>query len=111
MKEKKIYRRIVSIFKPNKSCLSAEEIYAKINSFLQSHNAHITSFEYYPKIFGNMIVNIAYNGTELEFVVDRGEIYCNKKCICDGSYHVAGRDDAIDKLIEVIQEKMLRDKL
>lgn len=112
MEEKKIYHRIVSIFKPNKiRILSAEERYAKIDLFLQSYNAHITSFEYYPKFFGNMIVKVAYEGTELEFEVDRGEIYCNKKCVCDGSYHVAGRDDAIDKLIEVMQEKMLRDKL
>ena len=35
---------------------------------------------------------------------DRGDIYCDDKFLCNGSYHVAGEFDAIDKVIEYMGE-------
>ena len=79
------------------------EIYEKLVSAASVHGAKIVSFSYYPEYFGDMVVTVDYHNSRFEFTTDRGEIYCNNEFVCDGSYHVAGKKDTIDKLIEVMQ--------
>lgn len=82
-----------------------KEIYGKLTTFLSAHNARIVSFTYYPKTFGNIVVTVEFDGTIFEFATDRGEIICNNKFICDNSYHVAGKNDTVDKLIEIMHHQ------
>ena len=49
------------------------------------------------------MVTVEFNDAIFEFVTDRGEIYCNDLFLCDNSYHIAGKSDTVDKLIEMIQ--------
>lgn len=78
-------------------------IYLKLSSFLAEYGASIVSFSYYPKIFGNIVVTVSFGSSVYEFITDRGDIYCNKQLICDNSYHIPGRSDTVDKLIEVMR--------
>lgn len=74
----------------------------KISDLAAAYGATIVYFKYYKKIFGNVVVRLEFNRQIYEFITDRGEIYCNKILICDNSYHAAGSDDRINKLLEVI---------
>ena len=48
--------------------------------------ATLVSFDYNGKVFGNIVVEIEVAKIMHTFVTDRGEIYHNKKMICDSSY-------------------------
>lgn len=74
--------------------------------FLTSNGATIIGFEYYPKIFGNIVLTIQYNQLSYELITDRGEIYLNEKFICK----VSSGEDQITKLTEVISEFILNAK-
>ncbi len=82
--------------------MKEKTIKSRIEKLVASYDATLLYFKYYKKIFGNIEVEIVCDGKTYEFITDRGEIYCNKKFICDNSYHIAGADDTIDKLLEVI---------
>ena len=78
----------------------------RIEKLLSLYDATLIDFQYYKKIFGNIIVKIKYRGVIHEFIVDRGEISHNEKMICDNTYHIAGKDDAFDKLCECIVKEL-----
>lgn len=77
-------------------------ILRKISDLAAAYGATLVYFKYYKKTFGNIVVSLEYNRQVYEFITDRGEIYCNKTLVCDNSYHVAGADDTINRLLEVI---------
>jgi hypothetical protein len=79
-----------------------ETYYNTLSNFLLSKNAKIIKFEYYEKLFGNIILVIEYKQKKYEFITDRGEIYLNDKLVCYNSYHIK----TIEKLIEIISEQI-----
>lgn len=78
----------------------------RLASFLSMHHADLISFSYSPEYFGNIAVSVEYEGVVFAFCTDRGEIYCNNEFVCNNAYHTPGRDDTLDKLIEVIQSRL-----
>ena len=74
----------------------------RICELVSSFGGTLLLFQYDRKAFGNMIAVVECNGQNYEFATDRGEIYCNNKFICNDTYHIAGKDDTIEKLLEII---------
>ena len=79
-------------------------VFDKFDAYVKVNNGHIKSFTYYPKFFGCFQIVVSYMGVDYKFENDRGDIYCDDKFLCNGSYHVAGEFDAIDKVIEYMGE-------
>ena len=63
-------------------------------------------FEYDKKHFGNMIAEIQSPSKVYTFVTDRGEVYCNKKMICDSSYRYLEKEDTFSKLLSIIKNEL-----
>ena len=80
--------------------------YEKINTICDKYNAKIIKFEYYKRIFGNFIIEIEYNDKIYNIVTDKGDIYLNNQLICDSSYHIAGKDDTIEKILEILNNNI-----
>jgi len=53
-----------------------------------------------------MVVIINSPSKYYTFVTDRGEIYCNDKIICDGSYRYFEKEDTFPKLLSVIKSEV-----
>ncbi len=80
----------------------------KYNRFLllcEKYNAKIIKFDYYKKVFGNFVIEIAYNDTLQTIITDRGEIVFNGNHICDNSYLITGQD-TFTKLLELVEKEM-----
>ena len=83
-----------------------EEMKQCIISVLPS-NAMLIDFLYDSKCFGNMIVKIKQNRINHTFITDRGEIYHNKKMVCDNSYQYKENEDTFSKLIQIIKDTLI----
>lgn len=59
--------------------MNKSEMLNRINELLQKKGAHTISFDYYKKVFGNMVLVVDYDNEKHVFVVDRREIYHNDK--------------------------------
>ena len=76
----------------------------------------IVLFEYYPKIFGNIVVELESHNSKHRFITDRGEIYHNSqmsgentwksKMCCDSSYMYFEKEDTFPKLLQVIKQEL-----
>lgn len=86
--------------------MNKDKAYSILSEFLYTRKARIVSFEYFEKIFGNIVLTIEYEKVCYEFITDRGEIYMNSQLICDSSYHVKGKSDTIQKLIDVMSKRI-----
>lgn len=77
-------------------------IMRELQNAVKMVGGEITRLDYYPKHFGNIILHFKKGDKIYEYVVDRGDIYFNKKGVCDNSYL---RDEGItshQKLIEIV---------
>lgn len=89
-----------------------KEMLVKINELLLKKGAHVISFKYYKKVFGNMVLVIDFQNKEHVFVVDRREIYYNGKFLFD--FHQEGNDyyritkefPNLNFLLKAIEEKL-----
>ena len=88
--------------------MKKKSVYDFLSEFLISNNVKILSFNYYKKIFVNIVLLIEYNNIRYEFITDRGEIFMNKKLICNNSYMKKGKNSTVDKLIQILQDNVLR---
>lgn len=70
--------------------MNKKEMLNRISDFLQRKNVQMISFEYYRRIFGNVVLVVEYRNEKHEFVVDRREIYHNDKFIFE--FHQEGND-------------------
>lgn len=70
--------------------MNKTEMLNRINEMLQKKGAHTISFDYYKKVFGNIILVIDYENEKHVFVVDRREIYHNDKFLFE--FHQEGDD-------------------
>lgn len=94
----------MSLFKSSEK--KAKMMKDEINILLERNNARLINFEFYYNVFGNIIVEIEVNNQIHLFMTDRGEIYHNQKIICDNSYHVAGKSDTFEMLVDVIKREL-----
>ena len=90
----------MKLFRKNR--MKEETKKEQIRELVSSFGGTLLLFQYDRKAFGNMIAVVECNGKNYEFATDRGEIYCNNKFICNNTYHIAGKDDTIEKLLEII---------
>jgi hypothetical protein len=92
-----------------------KEMYDRLISIIPS-KISIVSFEYYPKIFGNIVVELESHNCKHRFFTDRGEIYHNtqmagenywkSKMCCDSSYMYFEKENTFQKLLQVIKQEL-----
>ncbi len=85
-----------------------DQYYELFSKFLEQHNAKLLSLEYFYKLMGSMILTFEYNDTVHTCKCDRDNIYLDKEFICNGSYHIPGRDDSKDQMMKIIEERVFQ---
>ena len=60
------------------------QLQVDLELLVQKYNCKLLCFDYYKKVFGNIVVKIEKNMDIFTFVLDRDEIYCNCKSGIDG---------------------------
>ena len=63
-----------------------EKFKLQLSKLMDKYNFEVIEFNYYNKIFGNIVLRIKKEEKELNFVTDRGEIYCNSELLCNYEY-------------------------
>ena len=86
--------------------MSDDEIIKMICDALASTDFKIISFNRNHEFFGNMILVIANGKQRLEYITDRGDIFCNSELVIAHGYHVAGKDDTPIYLIQAIKDSI-----
>ncbi len=86
------------LFKPSRK----KVILTELNNVVREVGGEITYLDYSTKYFGNIILRFKKDGKEFKYVVDRDEIYDNKKMICNNSYTREEGKTAVQKLVEII---------
>lgn len=84
--------------------LTDTEIIHMLENALLNTGYRLVSFNRNHGCFGNMIVVIEGNRVKYQFVTDRDDILCNNTMIIPHDYHVAGKDDCPQYLIEAIKK-------
>jgi len=79
----------------------------QIENLVNKKGGKLLEFTYYKKIFGNVVAKIEYNNEIHEFVIDRGEIYHNKRYICNSSYQFKEKVIPLVKLLEIIDKELM----
>ena len=69
-------------------------------------NATVVSFDYYGKVFGNIVLKLEIGKDTHTFITDRGEIYHNGKMLCNSSYHYTEKEDTFPKLLQLIKQEL-----
>ena len=77
-------------------------IIRELQNAVKNVEGEITRLEYYPKVFGNIVLCFQKGDKMYEYVVDRGDIYFNKKGVCDNSYLRDEGKTSYQKLIEIV---------
>lgn len=83
-----------------------KEFESELGKLLKKYNCELIDFEYYHRIFGNMVLTIRFRDITLDFVTDRGEIYCNGEFLCDYEYLRRENKTTPQKLLEQIELKL-----
>lgn len=78
----------------------------QLSKLMDKYNFEVIEFNYYKQIFGNIVLKIKKNEKELNFVTDRGEIYCNGELLCGYEYLRKENKTTPQKLLEVIELKL-----
>lgn len=86
------------IFKSNRKKI----ILAELQNVVRQVQGEITRLDYYPEHFGNIILHFKKGEKIYEYVVDRGDIYFNKKGVCNNYYIRDEKKRPHQKLIEIV---------
>ena len=78
----------------------------QLSKLMEKYNFEVIEFNYYKQIFGNIVLIIKKEEMELNFVTDRGEIYCNSELLCDYEYLRKENKTTPQKLLELIELKL-----
>ena len=78
-----------------------------ITKLLSTYNCELISYQYFKKIFGNIVLKIRCLENELNFVTDRGEISCNGVLLCTHEYIKKENKTTPEKLLEQIELKLV----
>ena len=71
--------------KMNKRKISAEcQMLQALEVIVEKYAVKILSFQYYKKMFGNTVIQIEKEKDIFIFMLDRGDIICNRKSFNDG---------------------------
>ena len=73
---------------------------------MDKYNFEVIEFNYYKKIFGNIVLKIKKEEKELNFITDRGDIYCNSELLCNYDYIRKEHKKTPDKLLEMVELKL-----
>ncbi len=81
----------------------------EIEELIIPYGYKIYSFEYYPNIFGNMVLKLIKADKVETFVIDRGDIFYNNSIIRDDTYQKNDNDidDRFKELIKIIKNVLL----
>lgn len=80
----------------------------KLNELIEKNDAQLLRCDYFQKIFGNIILEINYRNKTYIILSDRGEIYLNNLLICGSNYHIKGRYDNYQKILDIINDKIFK---
>lgn len=83
-----------------------EKFKLQLSKLMDKYNFEVIEFNYYKQIFGNIVLRIKKEEIELNFITDRGEIYCNSELLCDYEYLRKENKTTPQKLLEVIELKL-----
>ncbi len=78
-----------------------------LTKLLSTYNCELISYQYFKKIFGNIVLKIRCLENELNFVTDRGEISCNGVLLCTHEYIKKENKTTPEKLLEQIELKLV----
>ena len=78
----------------------------ELTKILDKYGCELIDFHYYKKVFGNIVLKIVLKDKELNFVTDRGEIYCNGELLCNYDYLKNENKTTSQKLIELMDLKL-----
>ncbi len=78
-----------------------------LKKLLSTYNCKLISYQYFKKIFGNIVLKIRCIENELNFVTDRGEIFCNGVLLCTYEYIKKENKTTPQKLLEQIELKLV----
>lgn len=78
---------------------------SQLSKLKDKYNFEVIEFNYYKRIFGNIVLRIKKE-KELNFVTDRGEIYCNGELLCDHEYFRKENKTTPEKLLELMELKL-----
>lgn len=81
---------------------SKKIILTELKNAVKNIGGEIIHLEYSARYFGNIILHFKKNDKLYEYVVDRGEIYFNRKGLCNNSYIRDENKQPYQKLIEII---------
>ena len=89
--------------------MKLKNIKSEVLKVLDRYECELVDIEYYKKIFGNIVVKVRFCEKDLDFVVDRGEIYCNGEMLSTYEYLRSENKTTLQKLLEII-DSTLKDK-
>ena len=78
-------------------------IHNEIKIAVDKIGGKIILFNYNDRAFGNIELCVEKDNTVYEFIVDRGEVICNHKMLCDNSYGRLEQKKPYQKLVEIIE--------
>lgn len=79
-----------------------------IERLLTKYGFELVSFQYFRKVFGNIVVLVKCNNRTLTFVTDRGEIYLDGNPLCSYDYLLTERKSTPEKLLELMEAEFSR---
>ena len=83
-----------------------EKFKSQLSKLMDKYNFEVIEFNYYKKIFGNIVLKIKKEEKELNFITDRGDIYCNSELLCNYDYIRKDNKKTPDKLLEMVELKL-----
>ena len=86
--------------------ISDDDTIQMIHDAVELTDFKITSFNRNHQVFGNMVLVIENNKHRIEYITDRGDIFCNSTLVFRSDYHVAGKDDCPLYLIQAIKDSI-----
>ena len=90
-------------------CVNMNDCKKRLISIFNKYQISTYKIDYYPKIFGNIVCSVQYNGKNYNFVTDRGKIILNGQSIIDAAYLDSGIL-TIDLMEKLIIERINADK-
>ena len=78
----------------------------QLSKLMNKYSFEVIEFNYYKQIFGNIVLRIKKGNKVLNFITDRGEIYCNSELLCGYDYLRDENKSTPQKLLEEIELKL-----
>lgn len=83
-----------------------KEMMSSLERTLQLYNANLISFEYYYKIFGNIVIEYEHKNHKHVLISDRGEIRHDDEVVFKNSITQDGHYDPFHFINKTLEEKL-----